>query len=63
MDVKPLALAAVPDAGLLRLAAARAALGVDVLRQPDVRDAGGVFSDEVNVRVQDSGVHGFVVLT
>lgn len=62
MDVLPLAVAAVPDTGLFGLAGARAALTVDVLRQADVGDAGGIFPDDVHVRVQDGGVNGLVVL-
>lgn len=63
MDVKPLAFTAVPHTRLLRLAATRAALAVDVLRQPDIRNAGSVLPDEMNVRIENSGVHGLVVLT
>lgn len=63
VHVEPLGVAAVPDSRLLGLAGARPALTVHVLGQADVSDAGGVFSDQVHVRVQDGGVHGFTVFT
>lgn len=62
MDIEPLSIAAVPNAGLLGLAGARAARGVDKLREPDVGDAGGVLADEVHMRVEQGGVHRLVVL-
>lgn len=62
MDIEPLAIPAVPDPGLLRLAGARPALPVDVLGEADVGDAGGVLPDHVDVRVQDGGVDGLAVL-
>lgn len=62
VDVLPLAVAAVPDAGLLRLAGARPALGIDVLGEADVGDAGSVLADDVDVGVQDGCVDRLVVL-
>lgn len=62
MDVLPLAVPAVPHAGLLRLAGSRPALSVHVLSQADVSDAGRVLADQVDVGVQDGGVDGLVVL-
>lgn len=62
VDVLPLAVAAVPDAGLLGLAGAGPALRVDVLGEADVGDAGRVLPDDVNVRVQDGRVDRLVVL-
>ena len=63
VHVEPLGVAAVPHARLLRLAGARAALAVHVLRQADVGDAGGILADQVHVRVEDGGVHRLTVLT
>ena len=63
MHVEPLGLAAMPHARLLRLAGARPALAVHVLRQADVGDAGGVLADQVDVGVQDGGVHRLTVFT
>lgn len=63
VHAEPLGVAAVPHACLLRLAGARAALAVHVLRQADVGDAGGVLADQVHVGVEDGGVHGLAVLT
>lgn len=63
VDVEPLGVSTVPDAGLLRLTGARSTLAVDVLRQPDVGYAGGVLSDQVDVGVEDGGVDGFAVFT
>lgn len=62
MNVLPFGVPAVPHASLLRLAAARPALPVHKLSEADVSDAGGVFSDQVHVRVQDGGVDGLAVL-
>lgn len=62
VDVLPLSLAAVPDAGLLGLAGAGPALRVDVLGEADVGDAGGVLPDDVHVGVQDGRVDWLVVL-
>lgn len=61
MDVLPLAIPAMPDTGLLRLARARAALPINVLRQPDVSDTGSVFPNDMHMRVQDGCVNGLVV--
>ena len=63
VDVLPAAVAALPDPRLLRLAGARPALDVHVLRQPDVRDAGRLLPHQVDVRVQDGGVDGLTVLS
>lgn len=62
VDVLPLAIAAVPDAGLLGLAGAGPALRVDVLGEADVGDAGSVLPNDVHVRVQDGRVDRLVVL-
>lgn len=63
MHVEPLGVAPLPHARLLRLAGARPALAVHVLRQADVGYAGGVVADQVHVRVEDGGVHGLAVFT
>lgn len=63
MDVEPLGIAPMPHAGLFRLAGARPPLTVDVLRQADVGDAGGVLTNQMHVGVEDGGVHWFAVLT
>lgn len=57
----PFAIAAVPDTGLLGLGRARDAAGVHVLRDADVGDAGGLVAHQVDVRVQDGGVHRLAV--
>lgn len=62
VDIEPLAISAVPDTGLLRLRGAGPALAVDVLRQADVRDAGGVLPNDVDVGVQDGRVDWLAVL-
>ena len=48
--------------GLLRLAGARAARGVQELGEADVGDARRVLADQVHVGVEQSGVHGLAVL-
>lgn len=63
MHVEPLGVATVPHARLLRLAGTRTALAVNVLCQADVSDARCILSDQVHMRVQDSGVHWLIVLT
>lgn len=63
MHVEPLGVAAVPHARLLGLAGSRPALGVHVLRQADVSDAGGLLADQVHVWVEDGGVHRLAVFT
>lgn len=63
MHVEPLGIAAMPHAGLLRLAGARPALAVDVLRQADVGYAGGVLANQVDMGVEDGGVHRLAVFT
>lgn len=60
MDVLPFAVAAVPDTGLLGLHGARHVVDVHVLGEPNVSDARSVLADQVNVRVQQDGVDGFV---
>ena len=63
MHIEPFGIAALPHARLLRLAGARPPLAVDVLRQADVSDAGGVLADQVDVGVEDGGVHRLAVFT
>ena len=63
MHVEPLGISAMPHARLLRLAGARPALAVHVLRQADVGDAGGVLADQMDVGVEDGGVHRLAVFT
>lgn len=63
MHVEPFGIAAVPHARLLRLAGARPSLAVDVLRQPDVSDAGSVLADKMHMGVEDGGVHRLAVFT
>lgn len=58
MDVLPLGVAAVPDAGLLRLHGAWHAAGVHVLGEADVSDARSVVADQVHVGVEQDGVDG-----
>ena len=60
VDVLPLALATVPDAGLLGLHGARHAAAVHVLGQADVGDARRVLANQVHVGVQQDGVHRLV---
>lgn len=62
MHVEPLAVAAVPHPGLLRLAGAGASCAVHELREANVGDARRVLADQVHVRVEQGGVHGLVVL-
>lgn len=56
VDILPLAVAAVPDAGLLWLHGARHAAAVDVLGEADVGDAGGLVPNQVDVGVEQDGV-------
>lgn len=58
MDVLPLAVAAVPDARLLRLYGAGLPGRVDVLAQTDVGDARRLVPDQVHVGVEQDGVDG-----
>lgn len=58
VDVLPLAITAVPDAGLLGLHGARHAVAVNVLCEADVGDAGRLVPDQVDVGVQQDGVDG-----
>lgn len=62
MDVLPLAVAAVPDAGLLRLHGARYAVAVDVLGEADVGNAGGLVPDQVDMGVEQDSVDGLLPL-
>lgn len=62
VDIQPLAVSAVPDAGLFRLCGAGTALAVDVLCQADVCDAGSIFTNDMDVGVQDGGVYWLAVL-
>lgn len=61
MDILPLAVATVPHPGLLRLGGPWPPLQVDVLGEADVGNAGRILPNQVDVRVQDGGVDGFVV--
>lgn len=61
VDDLPFAVPAVPDAGLLGLGRAGDAAGVQVLRDADVGDAGRLVTHQVDVGVQDGGVHRFAV--
>lgn len=62
MDVLPLAVPAVPDAGLLRLHGAGQAVGVDVLGEADIGNACRLVPDQVHVRVKQDGVNGLLGL-
>lgn len=62
MDVLPLAVAAVPDAGLLRLHGARHAIAVDVLGEADIGNAGSLLSNQVDMWVEQDGVDGLLPL-
>lgn len=61
VDDLPFAVPAVPDAGLLRLGGAGDATGVQVLCDADIGDAGRLVTHQVDVGVQNSGVHGLAV--
>lgn len=60
VNVLPFAISAVPDAGFLRLHGARRVVGIHVLSESDVSDAGAVLADQMHVRIQQDGVDGFV---
>lgn len=62
MDVLPLAVTAMPDAGLLRLHGARHTAAIDVLGETDVGDAGRLVADQVDVGVEQDGVDGLLGL-
>jgi len=62
VDVLPLAVAALPDARLLRLRGAWHAAAVHVLREADVGDAGPLVPDQVDVGVEQDGVNGLLPL-
>lgn len=63
VHVEPLGVAAMPHTSLLWLAGARPSLTVDVLRQADVGDAGGILANQMDVGVENGGVHWFAVFT
>lgn len=63
VHVEPFSVAAMPHTSLLRLAGARPSLAVNVLRQANVGDAGGVFTDQMDMWVENGGVHWFAVFT
>lgn len=63
MHIEPFGIAAMPHTRLLRLAGAWPALAVHVLRQADVGYAGGVLADQMDVGVEDGGVHWLAVFT
>lgn len=63
MHVEPFGITAMPHTCLLRLAGARLALAVSVLRQANVGYAGRVLADQMDVGVEDGGVHRLAVLT
>lgn len=62
VDVLPLAVAAVPDAGLLRLHGAGHAVAIDVLGEADVGDARRLVPDQMHVGVEQDGVDGLLHL-
>lgn len=62
VDVLPLAVAAVPDAGLLRLHGAGHAVAIDVLGEADVGDARRLVPDQMHVGVEQDGVDGLLRL-
>lgn len=62
VDIKPLAISAVPDTGLFRLCGAGPALAINVLCQADIRDAGSIFTNDMDMGVQDGGVYWLAVL-
>lgn len=61
VDDLPFAIPAVPDAGLLRLGRAGDAARIQVLRDADVGDAGRLVAHQMDMGVQDGGVHGLAV--
>lgn len=61
VDDLPFAIPAVPDAGLLRLGRAGDAARIQVLRDADIGDAGRLVAHQVDMGVQDGGVHGLAV--
>lgn len=62
VDIQPLAITTVPDTGLFRLHGARTALAIYILSQADVSNAGCIFANNMNMRVQDGGVDWLAVL-
>lgn len=63
MHIEPFGVTAMPHTSLLRLAGTRPSLTVDVLRQTNVGDAGGILADQMDMGVEDGGVHRFAVFT
>lgn len=62
VDIQPLAISAVPNTGLFWLCGAGPALAINVLCQADVRNAGSIFTNDMDVGVQDGGVYWLAVL-
>lgn len=62
VDIQPLAISAVPDAGLFRLRGAGPALAINVLCQADICNAGSIFTNDMDMGVQDGGVYWLAVL-
>lgn len=63
VHIKPFGITTMPHACLLGLAGAWPSLAVHVLGQADVGDTGSILTDEVDMRVEDGGVHRFAVFT
>lgn len=62
VDYLPLAVFTMPDPCLLWLGSAWHPVGVQILCDTNVGDAGSVLADQVDVRVQDGGVNRLAVL-
>lgn len=62
VDVQPLAITTVPDTSLFRLRGAGPALTVDVLCQADIGNASCIFTNDMDMRVQDGRVDWLAVL-
>lgn len=62
VDVQPFAISAVPNAGLFWLRGAGPALAIDILCQADVCNAGSIFTNDMDMGVQDGGVYWLAVL-
>ena len=60
MDVLPLAVAAVPHTGLLRLHGAGHAGSIHVLGQSNVSNTRCIFPNKVHVWIQEDGVHRLI---
>lgn len=63
VHIEPFGITAMPHTRLLRLAGAWPALAVDVLRQADVGYAGGILTDQMDMGIEDGGVHWLAVFT